>query len=88
MCEEATNEIKIIAKMPMMVARKYSSYRINGFDFHTDSYDVGRSVQNSGVALVAEATCFESGNNNNFIMGKKTYYGFVGVFPTGGHTNE
>jgi len=39
--------------MPMMAARKYSSYRINGFDFHTDSYDVGRSVQNSGIALVA-----------------------------------
>ena len=77
MCEEATNEIKIIAKMPMMVARKYNSYRINGFDFHTYSYDVGRSVQNSGVALVAETTCFERGNNNNFVMGKKTYYGVI-----------
>jgi len=50
---------------------------MNGFDFHTDSYDVGRSVQNSGVALVAETTCIESGNNNNFIMGKKTSYGVI-----------
>ena len=77
MCEEAPNEIKNLAKMPMMAARKYSSYRINGFDFHTYSYDVGRSVQNSGVALVAETTCFESGNNNDFLMGKKTYYGVI-----------
>jgi hypothetical protein len=29
------------------------------------------------VALVAETTCFESGNNNNFVMGKKTYYGVI-----------
>ena len=77
MCEEAPNEINILAKMPMMAAQKYSSYRINGFDFHTYSYDVGRSVQNSGVALVAETTCFESGNNNDFLMGKKTYYGVI-----------
>ena len=58
MCEEAPNEIKNLAKMSMMAARKYSSYKINGFDIHTDSYYAGRSVQNSGVALVAETTCF------------------------------
>jgi hypothetical protein len=44
MCEEAPNEIKNLAKMPMMAARKYRSYRINRFNFHTDSYDAGRSV--------------------------------------------
>ena len=31
----------------MMIAHKYSSYTINGFNFHTQSYDEGRSIQNS-----------------------------------------
>jgi hypothetical protein len=75
--EEASDEIQILAKAPMMTARKYSSYTINGFDFHTKSYDDGRSVQNSGVALIAESECFERGNKDNIILGNKTYYGII-----------
>jgi hypothetical protein len=75
--EEASDEIQILAKAPMMIARKYSSYTINGFDFHTKSYDDGRSVQNSGVALIAESECFERGNKDNIILGNKTYYGII-----------
>lgn len=54
MCETAPDEIKILAKSPMIVAQKYSSYTINGFNFHTKSYDEGRCIQNSGVAVCAE----------------------------------
>jgi len=36
-----------------MIATTYNSYAINGFKFHTFSYDEGRPVQGSGVALVA-----------------------------------
>ena len=61
----------------MMSAHKYSSYTINGFNFHTESYDEGRSVQNSGVALVAESTSFDRGNNDNTIIGNKPYYGII-----------
>ena len=75
--EEASDEIQILAKASMMIARKYSSYTINGFDFHTKSYDDGRSVQNSGVALIAESECFERGNKDNIILGNKTYYGII-----------
>ena len=52
--EEASDEIQILAKAPMIVAQKYSSYTINGFNFHTKSYDEGRCIQNSGVAVCAE----------------------------------
>ena len=75
MGEEATNEIKILAKGPTMTTHKYSSYssfNINGFNFHTRSYDEGRVVQNSGVAVVAESTSFERGNNDNTIIGKRS----------------
>ena len=77
MCVEVPDEIQILAKVPIMSAQKYSSQRINGFDFHTESYDLGRSIQNSGVALVAESTCFEKGDNDNVIIGSKTYYGII-----------
>jgi len=77
MGEEATDEIKILAKGPTMTAHKYSSFNINGFNFHTRSYDEGRVVQNSGVAVVAESTSFERGNNDNTIIGKKVYYGIL-----------
>ncbi len=76
-CEEVPVEIQILAKAPIMSAQKYCSYRINGFDFHTMSYDVGRSVQNSGVALVSESACFERGDNDNVTIGYKTYYGII-----------
>ena len=61
----------------MMIAHKYSSYTINGFNFHTQSYDEGGSIQNSGVAVTAESTSFEIGNNDNIIIGKNTYCGIV-----------
>jgi hypothetical protein len=77
MCVEAPDEIQILAKAPLTLARKYSSYTINGFDFHTQTYDEGRPIQNSGVALVAESACFERGNKDNMILGNKTYYGII-----------
>ena len=76
-CEEASDEIKILAKAPMMVAHKYNSYTINGFNFHTHSYDEGRAIQNSGVVVVAESTSFDRGNNDNVIIGNKTYFGII-----------
>ena len=75
--EELPEEITILAKEPNMVAHSYDSYTINGINFHTHSYDVGRSVQCSGVALVAHATSFDGTNNNNPVSMSKTYYGVI-----------
>ena len=72
-CEEASEEIKILAKGPMMIAHKYNSYSINGFNFRTQSYDENRSVQSSGVALAAETTHFERGNDDNHTIGKTSF---------------
>jgi len=58
MCEKVPDEIEILAQAPITSAQKYSSYRINGFDFYAESYDVARSIQSSGVSLVAKSTCF------------------------------
>jgi hypothetical protein len=77
MYETTPVEIKILAKAPMTIAHKYTSYTINGFNFHTESYDEGRSIQNSGVVVCAESTSFDNGNNDNIIIGNKAYYGSI-----------
>ena len=77
MGDEAPHEIKILAKEPNLVAMKYSSYTINGVDFHTQSYDEGRSFQSSGVALVAQTTSFAKGKGDNISVRNKTYYGII-----------
>jgi hypothetical protein len=77
MGEAASQEIQILAKGPLMIAQQYNNYIINGVSFHTQSYDENRPVQSSGVALVAESTFFERGNNDNQILGKHIYYGII-----------
>jgi len=74
---EVPEEIHILANEPFMIATTYNSYAINGFKFHTFSYDEGRPVQGSGVALVAQTSCFENGNNVDLVMRNKIYYGII-----------
>ncbi|XP_020407652.1 uncharacterized protein [Zea mays] len=52
-CEEASEEIKILAKGPMMIAHQYNSYSINGFNFRTQSYDENRSGKTSFIGKSA-----------------------------------
>lgn len=75
--ETVQEEIKILAKEPILVAQKYSSYTINGYNFHTNSYDEGRPVQCSGVALVAQTSSFERGNDDAVTIGNISYYGVI-----------
>ena len=63
---QVAEEIQILAQGPLRVARKYNSYAIRGFTFHTSSSDAGRPVQSSGVAIAAESS-----------RGKQIYYGII-----------
>lgn len=74
---EVSEEIQILANEPFMIATTYNSYAINGFKFHTSSYDEGRPVQGSGIALIAQTSCFENGNNVEPVMRNKIYYGII-----------
>lgn len=74
--EQVSDEVQILAKGPLLFAKKYNSYAINGYNFHTKAYDEGRSVQSSGVAIVAETSCY-IGNNESPMIRKKTYYGII-----------
>ncbi|EEC84116.1 hypothetical protein OsI_30444 [Oryza sativa Indica Group] len=74
--EQVSDEVQILAKGPLLFAKKYNSYAIYGYNFHTKAYDEGRSVQSSGVAIVAETSCY-IGNNESPMIRKKTYYGII-----------
>ena len=65
--EEVSEEIQTLAEGPLVVARSYGSYAINGYNFHTKYYDEGRPTQSSGVVLVSEVSKNE----------KRKYYGVI-----------
>ena len=67
--EEVSEEIQILAKGPLFVARTYGSYTINGYNFHTKSYDEDRPTKSSGVALVSEVSSSSTKC--------RTYYGVI-----------
>ena len=75
--EEVSTEIQTLAEGPLLVARNYSSYAINGYNFHTKSYDEGRPVQSSGVAVEAQISSLSCENTENRMVRKKTYYGVI-----------
>ena len=77
MGDKAPQEIQILAKEPNMVVQKYSSYTLNGIDFRTQSYDEGRPVQGSAVALIAQTTSFQKGNGDSTSVRNKAYYGII-----------
>lgn len=75
--EDMPKDICTLANEYSMVATKYNSYSINGYNFHTKSYDEGRSVQSSGVALVTKTSSFSNSKDQNPQIGDVTYYGVI-----------
>jgi hypothetical protein len=60
-----------------MMVKKYSSYSINGFTFHTRTYAEGKATQCDVVALVAKTSSFSSSKDNNPSVGDVVYYGRI-----------
>ncbi|XP_019260720.1 PREDICTED: uncharacterized protein LOC109238697 isoform X1 [Nicotiana attenuata] len=52
--------LRWLAKGPNMVAKRYTSYFINGYRFHTKERDSRCKTQNSGVSLSATTDSFAS----------------------------
>ncbi|KAL4328839.1 hypothetical protein AHAS_Ahas13G0240200 [Arachis hypogaea] len=46
---EYSNEIKCLACEPILQARCYGAYNVNGYKFRTMAKDEGMKTQNSGV---------------------------------------
>ena len=74
---EISDNLRWIAHGPHPFVIKYNSYVINGCRYHTESYDKNRSVQNSGVSLVAKTMQVSSSKDKNPIIGDMSFYGVI-----------
>ncbi|TYJ99669.1 transposase [Cucumis melo var. makuwa] len=74
---EISDNLRWIAHGPHPFVIKYNSYAINGYHYHTKSYDKNRSVQNSGVSLVAKTMQVSSSKDKNPIIRDMSFYGVI-----------
>ncbi|KAE8712910.1 hypothetical protein F3Y22_tig00110221pilonHSYRG00091 [Hibiscus syriacus] len=75
--EDICESVRWLAKGPSFTVKKYSSFSINEYWFHTTSRDESRTTQCSGVSLVAHAMQIASAKDSNPVYGAVTYYGLV-----------
>ena len=73
--EEMSEDIKFLARGPLIQARRFSAYNVNGFKFRTISRDQGLKTQNSGVFVAAGTHCVASAADANGEYAILPYYG-------------
>ncbi|XP_019226066.1 PREDICTED: uncharacterized protein LOC109207583 [Nicotiana attenuata] len=69
--------LRWLANGPNIVAKRYTGYFINGYQFHTKERDSRGKTQNSGVTLSATSDSFASARDQNPIDGEVIYYGAI-----------
>lgn len=55
---ELPQEVVLLAQKPFMMVKKYNSYKINGYTFHTRSHSAGKSSQCDGVSTTAKTLSY------------------------------
>ncbi|KAA0051591.1 hypothetical protein E6C27_scaffold174G001350 [Cucumis melo var. makuwa] len=74
---EVSDNLQWIAHDPHPDVTTYNSYAINGCHYHTKSHDKNKTVQNSGVSLVAKTMQICSSKDKNPIIGEMSFYGVI-----------
>ncbi|KAA0060192.1 transposase [Cucumis melo var. makuwa] len=72
-----SDNLRWIAHGPHPFVITYSGYAINGCRYHTKSSEKDRSVQNSGVSLVAKTMQVSSFKDKNPVIGDMSFYGVI-----------
>ncbi|KAA0032240.1 transposase [Cucumis melo var. makuwa] len=72
-----SDNLRWIAHGPHPFVITYSGYAINGCRYHTNSSEKDRSVQNSGVSLVAKTMQVSSSKDKNPVIGDMSFYGVI-----------
>ncbi|KAA0035796.1 transposase [Cucumis melo var. makuwa] len=71
------DNLRWIAHGPHPFVITYSGYAIKGCRYHTKSSEKDRSVQNSGVSLVAKTMQASSSKDKNPVIGDMSFYGVI-----------
>ncbi|KAL4038655.1 hypothetical protein IC575_002278 [Cucumis melo] len=74
---EVLDNLRWIAHGPHPFVITYSGYAINERRYYTKSSEKDRSVQNSGVSLVAKTMQVSSSKDKNSIIGDMSFYGVI-----------
>ncbi|KAH0682771.1 hypothetical protein KY285_020282 [Solanum tuberosum] len=74
---EVPEHLRQLAKGPNTAAKRYTSYFISGYRFHTMKRDSQGKTQNYGVTLSATTDSFASARDQNPIDGEVVYYGVI-----------
>lgn len=69
--------MKWLARGPSNNVLKYDSYIVRGITFYTKDHDAVRTVQNSGVTLVAKTTQVSSAKDKNPVVSDMVFYGVI-----------
>ncbi|WMV54615.1 hypothetical protein MTR67_048000 [Solanum verrucosum] len=74
---EVPEHLQQLAKGPNTAAKRYTTYFINGYRFHTMKRDSQGKTQNYRVTLSATTDSFASARDQNPIDGEVVYYGVI-----------
>ncbi|TYK04901.1 hypothetical protein E5676_scaffold143G001050 [Cucumis melo var. makuwa] len=72
-----SNTIRWLAHDPNCGVMTYEGYMVNGCSYHTKSLDDHRTVQNSGIMLVATTMQVSSAKDKNPVIGDMFFYGII-----------
>ncbi|CAL8119911.1 unnamed protein product [Prunus armeniaca] len=72
-----SENLRWLAAGPSMAVPSYRSYLINGVKFNTTAQDDVRTIQNSGVYLLAHTMQVASANDKNPIVSNMGFYGVI-----------
>ncbi|KAL0557070.1 hypothetical protein IC582_005588 [Cucumis melo] len=63
--------------VPICGVMTYKGYMVNGCSYHTKSRDDHRTIQNSGIMLVATTMQVSSAKDKNPVIGDMSFYGII-----------
>ncbi|RYR66245.1 hypothetical protein Ahy_A03g012223 [Arachis hypogaea] len=69
-----SKEMKLLAYGPMIQARHFWAYNVNGYKFNTITKKDGLKTQNSGVYVSSDTRSYASMRDNRVVVGSVLYY--------------
>nr|XP_025638419.1 uncharacterized protein LOC112733613 [Arachis hypogaea] len=72
-----SKDLQLLACGPMIQARRFGAYNVNGYKFRTLTKENGMKTQNSGVYVSSNTRSYASMRDNRVAVGGVPYYGKI-----------
>lgn len=74
---DANSRLARLSQGPSWIARGYTKYRVNGYEFSTSDHENRLITQNSGISMDAITYCRASTKDHNWSETNLTYFGVI-----------